>query len=299
MNPNGKITDVAGVTVGHWTDADACTGCTAILLPPGTVGGVDVSGSAPATRDTRLLDPGSWIDEVHALLFTGGSAFGLDAAGGVMRFLEARGVGHRTSAGIVPIVPAAAIYDLQRGSAAVRPGPREGELAAADARTDFRAGAVGAGTGATCAKIGGLAQAVASGIGTASLRFGDLVLGALAVVNPVGDVVDDAGRVVLGRGNPLTSPPAACCPATLLVAVAAGCALPKLACIQAASRIRNGIARSVRPAHTKHDGDVGFFLACGGTAAPDIDYIFALTAELVAAAIRSVAGKAPHEETLT
>jgi L-aminopeptidase/D-esterase-like protein len=289
MTLPSRITAVPGVRVGHWTDADARTGCTVILLPPGARGGVHVSGSAPATRDTRLLDAGSRIDEVHALLFTGGSAFGLDAAGGVMRFLEKHGVGHLTSAGVVPIVPSAAVYDLSRGDPSVRPGPREGEEAAGAASEEFDTGAVGAGTGASCSKWMGVEKALAAGIGTAAASFGDIIVGALAVVNPVGDIIDETGRVILGRDAPkhLRLPDLG--QNTVLTAVASNCRLEKVQCIQAAQRIQDGVARSIYPARTKHDGDAGFFISCGELQT-DLDVIFVLTADVTAAAIRAVAG---------
>jgi L-aminopeptidase/D-esterase-like protein len=284
----GKITDVPGILVGHWTNRKARTGCTAILFPRGTTGGVDVSGSAPATRDTRLLEAGSGIDEVHGLVFSGGSAYGLDSAGGVMRYLEKKKIGHVTSAALVPIVPAAAIYDLGRGDPSARPGAAEGEKAAGSAAKSFGTGVVGAGTGASCSKWKGIAKALPSGIGTASVRRGKLVVGALAVVNPVGDIVDERGRVLLGHGAPQALDIPAPEGNTVLIAAAANARLDKLQCIQAAQRIRDGVARSVYPSHTKHDGDVGFFFSCGGVE-EDLDVIFVLTADATAAAIRNVA----------
>jgi L-aminopeptidase/D-esterase-like protein len=278
MTLPSRITAVPGIRVGHWTSHDALTGCTVILFPPGARGGIHVGGSAPATRDTRLLDPGSRIDEVHALLFTGGSAFGLDAAGGVMRFLEKRGIGHITSAGVVPIVPAAAIYDLNRGDASVRPGAQEGEEAAATASEQFDAGAVGAGAGASCSKWMGVEKSLPAGIGTAAAAFGDLVVGALAVVNPVGDIIDEKGKVLLGVDAPrhLRLPDLG--QNTVLTAVASNGRLGKLQCIQAAQRIQDGVARSIYPSRTKHDGDAGFFISCGE-----------IQVDVTAAAIRAAA----------
>jgi L-aminopeptidase/D-esterase-like protein len=207
-----------------------------------------------------------------------------------MRHLERQGIGHATSAGIVPIVPAASIYDLNRGDPSVRPGPAEGELAARSAARDFAVGPVGAGTGASCAKWLGIQKAVPAGIGTAAASFGDLILGALAVVNPVGSIVDENGRVLLGHDvtAPLRLPGKP--EATLLLAVATNGRLDRGSCLQAARRIQDGIARSVVPCRTRHDGDAGFFFSCGRHAA-DLDVVFALTADVTAAAIRSVAGK--------
>lgn len=293
MEIAGKITDVPGILVGHWTDEKARTGCTAILLPPGAKGGINVAGSAPATRDTLVLDTRSWIDEVHALVFTGGSAYGLDSAGGVMRYLERKKIGHVTTAGIVPIVPAAAIYDLNRGDPSARPGVEEGRLAARGAEEDFKAGSVGAGTGATCGKWMGIENAIPSGIGTASIAFGPVIVGAVAVVNPVGDIVSDNGRVLLGHNAKDILDIKSGNMSTVLVAVATNFGLDKLQCIQASSRIHDGIARSVYPSHTKHDGDAGFFFSCGSTEIDNkdsaLDLIFKLTADVTALAIRSVA----------
>lgn len=283
-----KISDIPGVLVGHWTNAEAQTGCTVILLPSGTTGGVDVSGSAPATRDTRLLEHASGIEEVHAIVFTGGSAYGLDTAGGVMRFLERQNIGHVTSAGLVPIVPAAAIYDLNRGDAAIRPGVKEGETAARNASENYDTGRVGAGTGASCSKWLGVEKALPAGIGTAAASHETITVGALAVVNPVGDIIDENGKVLLGLGAPKQLRLKDAGDNTILVAVATNCLLSKLQCLQSSKRIQDGIARSVYPSRTKHDGDIGFFLSCGNSS-PDLDTIFILTADVTAAAIRAIA----------
>jgi L-aminopeptidase/D-esterase-like protein len=288
-----RMGDIPGIRVGHWTDSEGCTGCTVILLPPGTTGGCDVRGSAPATRDTRLLECSARIEEIHGLVFTGGSAYGLDAAGGVMRFLEEQGIGHVTSAGVVPIVPAAAIFDLNRGKASTRPGTNEGEAAARSAAETFAAGNVGAGAGASCGKWKGVEHAVPAGLGISSMRRGDLTVGALAVVNPVGDIIDEKGNVILGHGAAGTVVPDAGDDNTVLVAVASNCRLDKPGCIQAAARIHDGIARSVYPARTKHDGDAGFFLSCGSLEV-DLDAVFVLTAEATASAVRSVATRRPR-----
>ncbi|MBI4286896.1 MAG: P1 family peptidase [Chloroflexi bacterium] len=187
----GAITDVPGITVGHYTDRQAATGCTVILCPEGLSAGVDVRGSAPGTRETDPLRPLSWVGMAHAILLSGGSAFGLEAAGGVMRFLEEQGVGFDTRVARVPIVPAAVIFDLGIGDAHVRPGPSEGYQACLNANTDVAEGSVGAGTGATVGKALGKEWATKGGVGTASRRMGNgAVVGALVVVNAYGDVVD-------------------------------------------------------------------------------------------------------------
>src|SRR6202011_4399058 len=163
-----SITTVPGIRVGHWTDLDAATGCTVVLCEQGALAGVDVRGAAPATRETDLLRPGSLVGRAHAILLTGGSAFGLAAASGVMRFLEERGAGFPTGAGPVPIVPAAALFDLSLGRADVRPDAAAGYAACVAASETVAEGCVGAGTGATVAKLGGAAGAIKSGIGAAA-----------------------------------------------------------------------------------------------------------------------------------
>ena len=186
------ITDVPGIKVGHFTDKRAATGCTVILCERGAVAGVDVSGSSPGTRETDLLRPGNLVEKVQAIVLSGGSAFGLDAATGVMKYLEERGFGHETTAGRVPIVPAAIIFDLNIGDSRIRPGANEGYqacLAATDGKV--AEGCVGAGTGATVGKVLGVERAIKSGLGTASQRIaGDVVVAALVVVNAVGDVIE-------------------------------------------------------------------------------------------------------------
>ena len=181
---HNAITDVPGILVGHSTNLEAATGCTVVLCPQGAVGGVDVRGSAPGTRETDLLRPGNLVQQVHAILLSGGSAYGLDAASGVMRYLEERDIGYRIGAGVVPIVPAAIIFDLGLVTHRVRPGPDDGYAAcvvASDAPPDE--GSVGAGTGATVGKTMGRERATKGGLGTAGVDLDGLVVGALAVVN--------------------------------------------------------------------------------------------------------------------
>jgi L-aminopeptidase/D-esterase-like protein len=195
------ITDVSGIRVGHYTDRKAVTGCTVILCEQGAVGGVEVSGSSPGTRETDLLRLGNLVKKVQAIVLSGGSAFGLDAAAGVVRYLEERGFGHETSAGKVPIVPAAIIFDLNIGDSRIRPGANEGYQACLAATNGKVAeGCVGAGTGATVGKILGVARAVKSGLGTASQKtVGDVVVAALVVVNAVGDVIEPGtGKILAG-----------------------------------------------------------------------------------------------------
>ncbi|MEW6241011.1 MAG: P1 family peptidase, partial [Chloroflexota bacterium] len=201
MKLKNAITDVPGIEVGQAQDDEALTGCTVVLCRKGAVGGVDVRGGAPGTRETDLLNPLNLVEKVHAVLLAGGSAFGLDAAGGVMRYLEEHKIGFETGAARVPIVPAAILFDLNVGRADRRPDPEMGYRAAASASTDApREGNAGAGTGASVGKMFGAKQAMKSGLGSASIRIGaGVVVGALAVVNAFGDVVDPQnGQVLAG-----------------------------------------------------------------------------------------------------
>jgi L-aminopeptidase/D-esterase-like protein len=284
---NDSITAVPGVTVGHWTDTQAMTGCTVVLLPEASRAGVCVSGSAPATRETPVLAPASWVEEIHAVCLAGGSAFGLDAAGGVMRWLAARGTGHPTRFAPVPIVPAACIYDLNQGDPSARPGPDQGEAACEAASAEFETGRVGAGAGATCGKWRGIENAEPSGIGTACLSMGDVLVGALAVVSPVGDIVGEDGTLLLGAGPGPGEFKGAAVPNTILVVAATNASMDRAWCHRAAQRIPDGIARAVHPSRTLHDGDVGFFVSAGQIEAPP-DVVFHLASAVTSAAIRSV-----------
>ena len=303
MTANG-ITDVAGIAVGHHTDAANGTGCTAVLCEAGAVGGVDVRGSSPGTRETDLLRPTNRITHVHGVLLSGGSAFGLDAASGVVRYLEERGAGYKTSAGVVPIVPAAIIFDLGVVAASVRPGPDEGYAAARGASAGAVAeGSVGAGTGATVGKLLGAERAVKGGLGTWALDLGGgLAVGALMVVNAVGGVHDpDTGELVAGARNPgdgmsgwlelldapsssAGAPPAG--ESTTIGIVATNAALTKEQANKLAAVAHDGIALAVRPAHTMSDGDTMFALATGAHEGhADFDRICAAAAMVVGRAI--------------
>jgi len=294
------ITDVLGIKVGHFTDRYAATGCTVILCEWGAVAGVDVSGSSPGTRETDLLRPGNSVERVQAIVLAGGSAFGLDAATGVMRYLEERGFGYETGAGKVPIVPAAIIFDLSVGDSKIRPGANEGYqacLAAADGRV--AQGCVGAGTGATVGKILGVQRAVKSGLGTASETIaGDVVVAALAVVNAVGDVIEPGTGEILagprrpdGRGFLSTSelwkggfkeavPPSN----TVIGVVATDAKLSKTEANRLARVAQVGIARTIDPCHTMYDGDALFTLSLGDKEA-DLTALGAAAAQVVAQAI--------------
>lgn len=196
----GSITRVAGIEVGHFTDARRPTGCTAILARAGAVAGVDVRGAAPGTRETDLLAPGNLVEQIHAIVLSGGSAFGLDAAGGAMRWLEEHSIGLDVGVAHVPIVPAAVLFDLMVGDPAIRPDAAAGYAAcAAASANDPEEGNVGAGAGAAVGKLFGMQRAMKGGIGSASVTVGDITVGALIACNAVGDVIDaDTAQVVAG-----------------------------------------------------------------------------------------------------
>ena len=275
---HNAITDVSGITVGHWTDREHATGCTVVLCEDGAVAGVDARGSSPGTRETDLLRPGSRVPAVNAILLSGGSAYGLDAAGGVVRYLEERGVGFRVGNVVVPIVPAAILFDLGLVTHLVRPGANEGYQACLAAGGGaVEEGTVGAGAGATVAKALGMRCALKGGIGTASLRVGgSTVVGAIVAVNAYGDVADpETGAVVAGprredgRGvhdsRELILTGRAGVPQaqtnTTLVVVACNAALDRQEATKLAQQAQNGLVQAVRPANTLGDGDIVFALA--------------------------------------
>jgi L-aminopeptidase/D-esterase-like protein len=283
------ITRVPGIRVGHWTDRVGCTGCTVVLCPPGTVGSGEVRGGAPGTRETDLLRPGTLVQEVHAVLLTGGSAFGLAAADGVMTWLEARGIGFDTEVARVPIVPAAVLFDLSVGDAAARPGAEAGAAAcdaAAGDSADVEEGSVGAGTGATVAKLRGMDGAWKGGVGSASRQEGDLIVGALAAVNALGEILDDDGAVLAGSRTPseeAVPPPDGT--HTTLVVVATNAALTKERAHLLSLAGHDGLSTAVRPSHTMRDGDTVFALATGAVEARQVE-VEALASRAVAEAIR-------------
>ena len=199
----GGLTDVPGLTVGHYTDPRRPTGCTVVLCEEGAVCGVDVRGGAPGTRETDLLEPGNTVNHVHAVLLSGGSAWGLDAAGGVMRWLDEQGIGLNVGPARVPIVPAAVLFDLTLGDSSIRPDAQAGYSACQNASSQTPAqGNVGAGSGATVGKLFGMQRAMKGGIGTASVRVGGVTVGALVACNALGDVIDpDTGALIAGARN--------------------------------------------------------------------------------------------------
>ena len=270
---------MAGLRVGNWTDPIGLTGCTVVLCPPGTIGSGEVRGGAPGTRETDLLRPGMLVREVHAVLLTGGSAFGLAAAEGVVRFLEERGVGFDAGVAKVPIVPAAVLFDLAVGDPNARPGPDAGHAACLDAGTDVPQGNVGAGTGATVGR-----SRLKGGMGTASGTEGDLVVGALVAVNAFGMVLDEQGEPL----RPLEEAPEPPFPGTntTIGVVATNAKLSKERAHLMALAGHEGLAGAIRPAHTIFDGDTVFSLATCETEAPQ-SVLEGLVERTMAAAIRS------------
>jgi L-aminopeptidase/D-esterase-like protein len=286
-----RITDIEGLTVGHWTDEVAMTGCTVILPPPGTVASCEVRGGAPGTRSTDILQPGTIVDEAHAVVLTGGSAFGLATAGGVERFLEERGIGSEIGPVRVPTVPAAVIFDLGVGDPSRRPGPDEGYAACLAASEDVPEGRIGAGTGATVAKLWGPERAVAGGLGTWSVREGELVVGAIFVVNAVGEVTGDDGAVIAGprlepgeRREDLVEQlrPGA---DTTIGVVATNARLSKLDARRLAGVAHDALDIVIRPAHTIFDGDTVFTLVTRGVEA-SLDEVARLVEPSVVTAVR-------------
>jgi L-aminopeptidase/D-esterase-like protein len=286
-----SITDVDGVRVGHWSDEVARTGCTVVLPPDGTIASCEVRGGAPGTRSTDILQPGTVLEVAHAVVLTGGSAFGLATAGGVERFLEERGIGSEIGPVRVPTVPAAVIFDLGVGDPARRPGAEEGYLACMAASSEVAEGRVGAGTGATVAKLWGPERAVPGGVGTWSIRDGDFVVGALFVVNAVGEIVGPDGGVL---ASPTLAPgerredlverlrPGS---ATTIGVVATNATLTKAEARRLASVANDALGGAIRPAHTLYDGDTVFTLATGAVEGP-YERVAALVEPAVTEAVR-------------
>lgn len=298
---SARIRTLPGIRIGHASNFQALTGCTVVLAEGGAVCGVDVRGSAPATRDLATCQPGHVVDRVHAIFLTGGSAFGLDAAAGVMHFLESKGIGFPTDAALVPIVPAAAIYDLAAGSAKIRPDPNMALEACRSASNKVPEGSVGAGTGATVGKLFGTQRATKGGIGFRQIKLaGSLIVQALAVVNAFGDVVEPAtGQVIAGARKGTRSARFADSlqemfkgsirrsfggTNTTLAIVMTNAALEKVQATKVAQMAQDGFARAISPAHTLFDGDLVFALSVGERPA-DINTLGAAAAEATAQAI--------------
>jgi L-aminopeptidase/D-esterase-like protein len=301
---NNTLTAVPGIKVGQQTHLEGATGCTVIVCPPNTVGGVDQRGGAPGTRETDLLRPLHMIQHVNAIVLSGGSAYGLATADGVMRCLEEQGTGYKTRNGfIVPIVPAAILMDLGVGSVSVRPDAAMGYAACAAATSDpVELGCVGAGTGCRIGAMLGDEFATKGGLGSAVIELGDgLIVAALCAVNSVGDVLDEKGTIIAGLRQPpdgntflgtlqamrgmarITTPASS---NTVIGVVATNAQLSKDAANKVAQMAHDGLARAINPAHTMYDGDTIFALATGEIAA-DTSVIGAYAAEVFAQAIRN------------
>jgi len=312
MELHNAITDVGGICVGHAQNLDALTGCTVILCENGAVGGVDQRGGAPGTRETDLLKPMHLVHQVHGILLTGGSAFGLDAASGVMRYLEEQQVGFNTGVARVPIVPAAVLFDLAIGSSTIRPDAAMGYEACRNAsNAPPLQGNYGAGTGATVGKILGPKQAMKSGIGTASMSIGGgIIVGAIIAVNAFGDIIDPNSQKIIAGARSINSGPFRIGASesfadtlqtmktlvgrtvlgfagrqnTVIGVVATNARLSNEEVNKVAQMAHNGLALTIRPAHTMLDGDTIFALATNQHKA-DVNIIGAFAAQVTAQAI--------------
>ena len=319
MISKDSITKVSGIEVGHAQNDEALTGCTVILCRKGAVAGVDVRGSAPGTRETDLLNPINLVEKVHAIVLAGGSAFGLDAASGVMRYLDEHKIGFNTGVAKVPIVPAAILYDLNLGNKNIRPDAEMGYQACLNASANrVTEGNVGAGTGASVGKLFGNALAMKSGLGSASMDIGNgITVGAIVAVNAWGDVIED-GKIIAGLRSGRVGPirvggkeyfadtlkmmrtfagrnvmRLATKSNTVIGAVATNAALTKVEATKVAQMAHDGLARSIRPAHTMLDGDTIFALSTGKKKS-DVTTIGVFAAEAMAQAIlRAVKMAAP------
>ena len=315
MASNGTLTDVAGLRVGHFTDARRPTGCTVILTPEGAVAGVDVRGAAPGTRETELLSPLNAVEAVHALLLAGGSAFGLDAAGGVMRWLDERGFGVPVGPARVPIVPAAILFDLWIGDPSIRPDAAAG-YAACETASDAAVsqGNVGAGAGCSVGKLFGIARAMRGGLGSASITVDGITVAALVAVNAIGDVLDpSSGTVIAGARTPdgralfgtmaalrrsELPAPLQVGAATTLGVVATDAVLAKAQATKLAQMAHDGFARAINPVHTMTDGDTIFALATGASGrTASVTLLGALGADVMAAAIVNAVRAATRLDT--
>lgn len=293
--------ELQGILLGNAQDTVAATGCTVIICPEGAVAGVDVRGGAPGTRETDLLKPENYVERIHAVLLAGGSAYGLDAAAGVMQYLEAAGIGFDVGVAKVPIVAGAVLFDLPCGDASVRPDKAMGHAACvAAANGDFSTGSVGAGTGATVGKVFGMEHAMKGALGTYCVKVGNLILGAVVAVNCLGDVVDpDNGEILAGARRRDTGVFMNCeagllaqaetsanlfAGNTTIGAILTNANLTKAQATKVASMAQDGYARTMRPSHTMLDGDTIFALSVGQVQA-DISAVGALAAQVMAKAV--------------
>lgn len=277
-----------GVRVGHWTDEAARTGCTVLLLPEGTTASAEVRGGAPATRELELLAPERTVSRIDAIVLTGGSAFGLASADGVMRYLEECGRGVPTPAGPVPIVPALGLFDLAVGSAEVRPGSAEGYEACRVAATEFLTGPVGAGVGATVGKINGPDGIRPGGLAVSVRRTGGLVVACVVAVNALGEIDVDGSAAARLAERPVAAGPAAGFGNTTIGAIVTNARLNKAECLLVCQGAHDGLARAIAPPHTRADGDA-FITAATGTVEADVDAVRLLALLATTEAIRSLA----------
>jgi len=291
--------------VGHHTDKKNITGCTVILCPPRTIASCYIGGSAPGSRETALLSPVKKINEIHALMITGGSAFGLGATQGIMNYLEERNKGYKTGFGVVPLVPAAVIYDLNIGNPKVRPEIDNAYQACKDAKEDFQEeGSIGAGTGATVGKWAGISGGMKGGLGLATSELQGSWITALAVVNAVGDIINEKGDIVAGaldndgmflakkhQNNRWNKPEIGFSENTVICALLTNVKMTKLECNILARRAQNGLARAVIPTSTSYDGDVIFTLSTCSTKS-DLEVLYEMGTETLRRAIVSAAENA-------
>lgn len=302
---NQTLTAIEGIRVGHAHNLDGPTGCTVVICPPNTVGGVDQRGGAPGTRETDLLRPMHLVEHVNGVVLAGGSAYGLDAATGAMRYLEENGLGYNVGVGIVPIVPAAVIFDLDLGDPTIRPDAAMGYTACQNASTEpIEEGCVGAGAGARVGMLMGTQMACKSGIGSAAIELDNgLIVAALIAVNAAGDIYDSSGNIIAGLRQPpdgthfmdglsvlrasaaMEFPPTQSSN-TVIGVVATNAQLTKEETNKIAQMAQDGLARAIRPAHTMFDGDTMFALATGSGPRANVNAIGAFTAEMTATAIR-------------
>jgi len=296
-----EFTDIEGIEVGNAQNLDAATGCTVVLCKDGATAGVDVRGGAPGTRETDLLNPVNMVQKIHAVMLAGGSAFGLDAAAGVMQYLEEQKIGFNVGVTFVPIVCGAVLFDLTFGDYTIRPDKAMGYSACVNATNQScPQGNVGAGTGATVGKILGMGQAMKSGLGSYALQIGDLKVGALVAVNCLGDVIDpETGEKLAGPvredGVTLVDTEDIMIQAyadkknlfsgnTTIGVIATNAILDKMQATKLASMSQNGYARTMRPAHTMFDGDTIFALATGSVSA-DLSVVGLLAARVMERAV--------------
>ncbi len=306
--PQIDIRSIEGFQIGHATDAEHATGCTVILCEAGAVAGVDVRGGGPATRETDLLRPENMVERINAVMLSGGSAFGLDAASGAMEYLERRGVGFDTGIAAVPIVCGASLFDLGLGSADVRPdkemGLRACGCAAMPNEDDEMEGNVGAGTGCSVAKMLGMEHACKSGIGISAVDMDGLKIGAVVATNAAGNIIAEDGSILAGtsdeQGRPLSheqlllemgkaygsfSDPSDAVKNTTIGCIITNAALTKAQCTKLASMAHDGLAHAINPVHTTNDGDTLFVMSCGEIEMP-LDALGIAATNLVEGAIR-------------